>query len=76
MEAKCGQEKPFINRIREEMKNLIVDLINKEIQGLIGINALSVVIYATKVVQGVRLSHSYKAILGVCILITSFVFPE
>ena len=47
-ESKSGQDMPFINCIREEMNNLILELINKHMHGFIGRNAFSVGIYATK----------------------------
>ena len=55
---------PFINFSPDEMKTLIEEFIKKQIDELVGPNAFSAGIDATKVVQGVRLSQRYKAIVG------------
>ena len=49
-----------------------MDLINKQKECFIGSNAFSANIYETKVVQGIILAQSYKAIVG-CVQTNHFI---
>ena len=55
---------PFISFSFFDMNYLSMDFINKRIEFLVGRNAFSVGIDATKVVKDVRLSQRYNSIVG------------
>ena len=64
IEAGASQDIPSTDCIHEDMIYVILEYINIQTDGLIGINALSICIDATKVVQSVRLSDLHKVIVG------------
>ena len=59
-----SQDTTFIGCIREDMKILFIDFINKKTEGLIGSSTVSTGIDATKLALGMRLCQRYKAIFG------------
>ena len=63
-EADSSKTMTFIDCSREDTKYKILRFINRYPDILIGRNALSVGIDSTKVVEGVWLSHTNKAIFG------------
>ena len=64
IEADLYQPTPFIICSINVIKSLAMAFIIKQIKGLVGINAFSLGIDATKLVKGVRLSQRYNAIVG------------
>ena len=56
---------PFISCIINDMNSSAMYIINKETEGLVGRNAFSMAIDATKLVDVVRLYQQYNAIVGV-----------